>query len=231
VTLDDLVVGDELRAALQGALDAARAGRRTVVLLHGPPGSGKTHAAACLAGSLERPLLRASGAEVRGCFYGEMERALRDLFDRAANEGCVLLLDEADEWVGRRAAGSSAAVGGVRIAECGEVLQRLERFTGVAVLATNRLTALDPAVFRRCDLVLYLEPPGEIERLALWAQAAGGAVLLTATDLTLLAALPLTGGEIAAAVADARSRGAELTAVGLMAAARRRADLGMLQGS
>ncbi len=228
-TLDSLVLPAATRNALDAIARSTGTGRRAVVLLHGPPGTGKSMAARCLAGSMGRPLYRLQGGLMRGRLYGQLERRLDAVFAEAKQRNAVILIDEADEWVGRRE-GSAAQVGGAHILESSQMLQALEHFEGVAVLTTNRSETLDPALSRRVDAWIHVQLPGMEERMALWVLALGDAPPLRAVDLFLLTAIPLSGGEIVACVREVAVTGGSLTTPALLAAARRRSERRALTG-
>lgn len=222
-TLADLVCHPSVLTQLQGAADRARRGARCVVVLHGPPGSGKTMAGRCVAGSAGLPVARLQASGVRGPLVGMEEDNLDALFASLAARPAVLLVDEADSWLGRRQ-GSAAVVGGFRVGECSEILLRLEHFQGVAVLTTNREEVLDPALYRRTTAWIHLGLPDVLDRLVLWGLALAGRDDLTPADLAILAAWPLTGGDIRAACAEASTCGARPSVPSLCDAARRRAE-------
>jgi hypothetical protein len=222
-SLAELVCDDRVRAALAGAAERARRGERCVLVLHGPPGAGKSFAARCLAGAAGLPVVRLEASAVRSRWVGGEETRLRSLFGALAATPAVLLIDEADDWLGRRE-GSSATVGGARIASCSELLRHLERFRGVAVLTSNRPEVFDPALHRRVDAWIPLDLPDGVQRLVLWGLALAEREDLAPSDLAVLAAWPLSGGDIRAACAEAALSGARPTAKALCAAARRRAE-------
>jgi hypothetical protein len=228
-TLDSLVLSTAVRSALDGIVRGVRAGQRAVVLLHGPPGTGKSMTAQCLAGSLGRPLYRLQGAQLRGRYYGQLERRLSAVFAEAQRRNAVLLLDEADEWVGRRE-GSAASSGGAHVIESSQMLQQLEAFNGVAVLTTNRSEALDPALSRRMDAWIHIPLPAMEERMALWMVALDQHPPLSAVDLMLLAAIPISGGEIVACLRELLLTGGPLSTPTLLAAARRRSERSAMMG-
>lgn len=220
-TLDRVVLNDETAASIAGVLARASAGVRCVTLLHGPPGTGKSMLARCLAGSLGRPFYALDGGSLRGMYYGEMERRLDEILRAVTKRGAVLIIDEADSFLGRRV-GSNAIEGGAHITEVSEFLTQFDRFKGVAVMTTNRAEVLDPAVVRRVDHWISVPLPGPTERMALWASAAPDDSLSPST-LMVLAAIPLAGGDIEAAVREAAAHGG--TAAAMVAAARRRSEL------
>lgn len=228
-TLEDLIVAEPTRQVLDGVVERARAGGRCVLLLHGPPGTGKSFTARCLAGTLGRPIEEARASELRGKYYGQEEKWMRQLFERADSRPTVLVFDEADEWLGRRE-GSSATEGGGRIMECSEMLLNLERYRGLVVLTTNRAEILDPALSRRVDIWHAMEMPGPDERMALWSRAVGPHLTMGSCDLVLLATIPISGGDIEATVAQAEAGLGDIRVPGLMALARARAERSLLQG-
>jgi hypothetical protein len=228
-TLDHLVLPDQQHQALVNAARRAAASERCVVLLHGPPGSGKSMAARCLAGSAGLPVYQLEAHLGRDMWFGEQDRKLAEIFDALAKKPAVLVIDEVDGWIGRRQ-GSAATVGGSKIAESSAMLLHLERYQGVAVLTTNRIEALDPALQRRVDLDLRIGQPGTDERMALWGAALGDELALQGDELCLLASVPLTGGDIVATVREVRLKQGKLGVVALLAAARERARRASLWG-
>jgi hypothetical protein len=220
--LDALVLPDEQHRALLAVAERARAGGRCVVLLHGPPGTGKSLAARCLAATLGRRVYALDGSRMRGMFVGQLERRVGGVMERLGED--VLVIDEADTWFGRRE-GSAGSLSGSNVREVTTMLLMLERLKGVAVLTTNRLETLDPALWRRVDLVLVMPTPGPMERMALWGRVAPS---VRPSTLAVLASLELTGGDIDAAASEAALRGTSEPE--LVAAARRRAEQRRLLG-
>ncbi len=228
-TLGHLVLPEAQHQALVHAATRAKVGERCVVLLHGPPGSGKSLAARCLAGSADLPFYTLEGHLNRDQFFGEQDRKLAEVFAALAERPAVLVIDEADCWIGRRE-GSAARVGGAKISESSSLLLHLERYQGTAVLTTNRIEALDPALQRRVDLDLHLGLPGPEERMALWCTALGEELALQGDELCLLAAVPITGGDIVATVREVKLKQGALGVVALLAAARERGRRASLWG-
>jgi hypothetical protein len=228
-SLAHLVLPDEQHQALVHAAARAKEGERCVVLLHGPPGSGKSMAARCLAGSAGLPVYQLQGHLNRDKWFGEQDRKLAEIFEALAKRPGVLVIDEVDAWIGRRE-GSAAREGGAKIAESSAMLLHLERYQGAAVLTTNRIESLDPALQRRVDLDLHLGLPADTERMALWGAALGDELALQGDELCLLASVPLTGGDIVATVREVRIKQGMLGVVVLLAAARERARRARLWG-
>lgn len=145
-----------------------RAGRRGLKLLfHGPPGTGKTLAAEAMAKALGIDLLVVDIASLVSKWIGETEKNLAAVFDVAEHARALLLFDEADALFGRRSEGGDAHDRYANL-ETAYLLQRLERFEGVAVLTTNLRANLDAAFTRRFDHIVEFPEPDLATRLQLW---------------------------------------------------------------
>src|SRR5262249_3696599 len=106
------------------------------VLFAGPPGSGKTMAAEVIANHLRLDLFRIDLSEVMSKYIGETEANLRRLFDAAEDGGAILLFDEADALFGKRTEVKDSHDRYANI-EINYLLQRMEAYGGLAILATN----------------------------------------------------------------------------------------------
>ncbi len=206
-------------------------GRGATALFAGPSGTGKTMAAQVLARSLGLELLRVDLAGVVSKYIGETEKHLRELFDACERAPVVLFFDEADALFGKRTQVNDAHDRYANI-EIDYVLQRMEQFDGLAILATNRKGDLDTAFVRRLRFIVDFRPPSLSEREQLWRLALEGAhdllgeALVGELDWSRLAQeLDLTGAGIkSAALAAAflaRSDGTRIAEHHVMAAARR----------
>jgi len=163
------------------------------ILLEGPPGVGKSHAARHVAHRLNRPLLEVRMSRLKNCWYGETEKKITRLFQRARELDAVLLIDEADTLMSDRNGASS-----VDISIIATILGEVERHTGPLVLTTNRALAMDPALERRLLLQINIPRPGPTERRRLW-QIHLDALGLNSVDFDierLARELDLTGAEI-----------------------------------
>ena len=177
--------GDTL---LHGWGMAARLRPGCRVLFHGPPGTGKTLTATLLGQTSGRPVYRVDLSLVVSKYIGETEKNLSRLFDAAQHQRWLLFFDEADALFGKRSETRDAHD---RYAnqQVSYLLQRIESFDGITILASNLKDHLDPAFARRFEAVIYFPLPGVAERLKLWQQALPAAVQLApGVDLAHLAA-------------------------------------------
>lgn len=205
-------------------------GRGLTAMFAGPSGTGKTMAAQVLARSRGLPLYRVDLAGVVNKYIGETEKRLKRVFDACERTEAILFFDEADALFGQRTQVRDAHDRFANI-EIDYLLQRMEQFDGVAILATNRKGDLDSAFLRRLRVVVEFAPPARDERLALWRLALPelaphGERLLDGIEWEYLAEkLALTGAEIkSAALAAAYRARAQESRIGMrqvISAARR----------
>lgn len=171
-------------------------GRAMSVLLAGPPGTGKTMTAHALACELGVPLYRADLSQIMDKYIGETEKHLEQVFAFAEKTNTVLFFDEADALFGRR---SEAAEGKDRYAnmEVAYILQRIEQFDGVVVLATNFYHNIDKAFLRRMKYVIKYQEPDEALRRAIWERCLPQELPREPLDIAYLAKqFEMTGGMI-----------------------------------
>src|SRR5262249_19581595 len=131
------------------------------------PGTGKTLAAEVIAGALGRLLWRVDLAQLVSKYIGETEKNIDRVFRAAATADVVLFFDEADALFGRRGEVKDAQD---RYAnqEVSYLLQQMEEFEGVAILATNLARNMDEAFLRRLQFVVDFPIPSEYERRRIW---------------------------------------------------------------
>jgi hypothetical protein len=164
-------------------------------LFSGPSGTGKTMAAEVLANELRLNLYRIDLSAVVSKYIGETEKNLRSLFDAAEDGGTILCFDEADAIFGKRSEVKDAHDRYANI-EVNYLLQRMEAYRGLAILATNMKSALDPAFMRRLRFVVHFPTPGPSERRLIWQKAFPPGTPTRNLDFERLARLNLTGGNI-----------------------------------
>ncbi|MBT8768528.1 ATP-binding protein [Metapseudomonas boanensis] len=165
-------------------------------LFAGPPGTGKTMAAEAIAAELALPLYRIDLSQVVNKYIGETEKNLRRLFDAADSADVILFFDEADALFGKRTEVKDAHDRYANL-EISYLLERMERFKGLAILATNRRKDLDEAFLRRLRFVVEFPLPGPAERLRIWHSVIPTGVDTSDVDFEFLAQrFALAGGHI-----------------------------------
>jgi hypothetical protein len=172
-------------------------------LFTGEPGTGKTLAAEVIASLVALDLMVVDLSRLVSKWLGETEKNLDAVFREAEATSCVLFFDEADSLFGPR---GEVTRGADRYAnlEVGFLLQRLEAYEGLVILATNLQSNLDSAFTRRFHHVVHFPKPAEAERRRLWELMLGPPVTIEpALDLDVLSRLELTGAGIAAIVRSA----------------------------
>ena len=176
-------------------------------LFYGPPGTGKTLTAALLGKETGRPVFRIDLSLVVSKYIGETEKNLSGIFAQAEHRNWILFFDEADALFGKRTETRNAHD---RYAnqETAYLLQRIETFDGIAILASNMRQNLDDAFLRRFESVIYFPLPRPEERLLLWQQALpASAAPEPGLDIPALAQqYELSGGAIVNAIRFAALR-------------------------
>ncbi len=142
-------------------------GTGCAALFAGPSGTGKTMAAGVLARALGLDLYRIDLSAVVSKYIGETEKNLARVFEEARATGAVLFFDEADALFGKRSEVKDAHDRYANI-EVGFLLQQMEAYDGVAVLASNLAQNLDDAFRRRLQAIVTFPMPGPAERARIW---------------------------------------------------------------
>ena len=210
-TWDDIVLSDEETTLLHQIADQVRQ-RSTVyedwgfhnrmnrgmginALFAGESGTGKTMAAEVIANDLRLNLYRIDLSAVVSKYIGETEKNLRRLFDAAEDGGAILFFDEADALFGKRSEVKDSHDRYANI-EINYLLQRMEAFRGLAILATNMKSSLDHAFVRRLRFIVNFSFPSPKERIIIWQRAFPPETPVEKLDCDRLARLNLTGGNI-----------------------------------
>ena len=139
-------------------------------LFYGPPGTGKTMTACLLGKSTGREVYKVDLSLVVSKYIGETEKNLARVFDQAEHKHWILFFDEADALFGKRGE-TRQAHDRYANQEVSYLLQRIELFDGIAILATNQRDNIDRAFARRFESVIYFPMPRVEERLQLWRHA------------------------------------------------------------
>lgn len=212
-TWNDIVMSKDQREALEHACDQMRYrklvyedwdynrkypyGRGLSVLLFGAPGTGKSMCAQVLANALNLELYRVDLSKVVDKYVGETEKSISMIFREAKKCNVVLFFDECDTLFAKRSddGGSGQAGNNNKTAL---LLQEVEAYDGVSVLATNYKHNIDPAFFRRMKFIVEFQFPDPDTRYILWkATVPKGTPLAEDVDLRFLAdRFEFVGGNI-----------------------------------
>jgi SpoVK/Ycf46/Vps4 family AAA+-type ATPase len=133
----------------------------------GPPGTGKTMTAGIMAHELRLELLQIDLAAVISKYIGETEKQLGRVFDEAEGSGAVLFFDEADALFGKRSEVRDSHDRYANV-ETSYLLQRIDAYEGMVILATNFSRNLDEAFLRRFQFIVEFTAPAEAERRRIW---------------------------------------------------------------
>jgi hypothetical protein len=198
-----------------GMADRMNRGLGISALFAGESGTGKTMAAEVLANDLNLDLYRVDLSTVVNKYIGETEKHLRRLFDAFESCGAILFFDECDALFGKRSEVKDSHDRYANI-EINYLLQRLESYRGLAILATNNRGALDTAFLRRLRFVVTFAMPTIEERLRIWqrllpaesekSQTTG--IPVSSLDYDRLAQFQFSGGSIQNVVLNAAFRAA-----------------------
>lgn len=167
-------------------------------LFHGPPGTGKTLAACLLGKRHGLPVYRVDLSRVVSKWIGETEKNLAALFDQACDRNWILFFDEADALFGKRTEAHSANDRAANH-QIAYLLQRLESYPGIAILASNQIDHLDAAFARRFQSIILFPLPDAVCRLRLWRETFCGDGFTLAEDIdfpAIASTYPLAGGAI-----------------------------------
>ncbi len=222
---DDLKIDQRSRAVLKdicdqvelrhkvyeewGLRDMYAYGRCVSVIFAGSPGTGKTMAVHALASRLGLELYKVDLSQIVDKYVGETEKRLEEVFDKAQKSNMILFFDEADAVMGKRSEVKDAQDKYANT-EISFILQRIEEYDGIVILATNNLHNIDHAFMRRIRYVLNFALPEKTTREAIWREAFGeGVPLSDDIDYDYLAEkFELSGGEIKNIVLNAVFYGA-----------------------
>ena len=180
---DDLIVEAQVRTQLQyicnriiyknvvgsewGFARKAAYGKGTCALFYGPPGTGKTMAAQVLANELGLDLYRIDISQMISKYIGETQKNISELFDRAKDSNALLFFDEADAFFAKRTEVSDSNDRNAN-AEVAHLLQRLEGYEGISILATNLNENIDNAFKRRINYMVHFQLPDKETRRIFW---------------------------------------------------------------
>lgn len=172
-------------------------GRCVSVILAGPPGTGKTMAVHALSTELGLELYKVDLSQLVDKYIGETEKRLEDIFKKAESSNMILFFDEADAIMGKRSE-TKDAHDKYANTEIAYILQRIEEYDGIVILATNYLQNIDPAFMRRIKYVVNFDIPDIETRKNIWMSSFAPQVpLANDIDFDYLAeSFELSGGNI-----------------------------------
>ena len=142
-------------------------GNAVIVLMYGPPGTGKTMAAQVVANEVMTPLYRVDVSQIFSKYIGETQKNISRIFDEAQKRNVVLFFDEADALFTRRTQIKDSHDKYAN-SDTSFLLQKVEEYSGITILATNNAKSFDPAFMRRLTYVIRFERPDEDTRKAMW---------------------------------------------------------------
>ncbi|MEL7123685.1 MAG: ATP-binding protein [Bacteroidota bacterium] len=165
-------------------------------LFYGPPGTGKTLTASLIGKITNKDVYRVDLSKIVSKYIGETEKNLANIFDQASNKNWILFFDEADALFGKRTVTKDSKDRHAN-QEIAYLLQRIEDFEGLIVLATNLKSNIDEAFGRRFQSMIYFPMPKVDQRLLLWKNAFHSFKLDEGVDLYEVAKeIEVAGGAI-----------------------------------
>ncbi|HQR97327.1 MULTISPECIES: ATP-binding protein [unclassified Polaromonas] len=196
-TYDLSMLHVESRFDVPRIVEALKARGHGTLCFYGAPGTGKTALAEHMARALDCPLIIKQASDLMSKYVGETEQNMAAMFAEAEQEKAVLLLDEADSFLQDRRGAQRT----YEVTEVNEMLQGMERFSGIFVCTTNLLESLDQAALRRFTFKIKFMPltPLQREQMFVTEALAGDTAALTAALRERLARLnQLCPGDFAA---------------------------------
>jgi SpoVK/Ycf46/Vps4 family AAA+-type ATPase len=198
VTRYDLgLVNTESRFPVPRIVQALKTRGLGTLCFYGPPGTGKTALAEHIAEALQRPLMIRQASDIMSKYVGETEQNMARMFAEAQAEQAILLLDEADSFLRSRRLAERT----YEVSEVNEMLQGMERYTGIFICTTNLFQELDEAALRRFTFKIQFKvlTAEQRERMFVGEALAGEPAQLTAEQRARLARLDaLAPGDFAA---------------------------------
>ena len=180
---DDLILPDDSKVVLRAACahiqyknvvygqwgfdQKVPYGRGLSVLFSGPPGTGKTMGAQVMAKELHLKMYKVDLSQIISKYIGETERNLKEVFDEAALSNAILFFDEADALFGKRTNVKDSHDKYANV-ETSFLLQKIEEYDGVSILASNFMQNIDEAFLRRLTFIVKFPFPEEEDRRKIW---------------------------------------------------------------
>ncbi len=156
-------------------------------LFYGEPGTGKTMTVKLLTLETERPIYRINLEKLVSKYVGETSKNIAQIFTYARNRDWILFFDEGDALFSRRSGNNQSAQDTYVNQDVAYLLQQVEEYPGIVIVATNNLGNMDKAFFRRFDTIIHFAEPDEQLRHELWKKALASFDLDPEVDLRQLA--------------------------------------------
>lgn len=165
-------------------------------LFYGLPGTGKTLCASLIGKRTGMPVYRVDLSQIVSKYIGETQKNLEQLFRLSENKQWILFFDEADSLFNKRTEVEDSHDRHAN-QEISFLLQRLENFPGLVIMATNLQNNIDPAFTRRFNCGIFFPQPGRMERERLWKSCLGLKLIMDAQAMEVIQDTNLSGGQIA----------------------------------
>ncbi|XP_064405407.1 uncharacterized protein LOC135350521 [Halichondria panicea] len=207
--LKEIVQFEKARAVLFGQWGFARRNHQNLtILLHGPPGTGKSVLAEAIGYEVGKPLKVVNCGELLSKWVGESSKNIDSIFAEGRQSDAILVFDEAEGLFGQRTEMSTSTDRYANV-DVGVLLYHIERYTGIIILTTNLIQNIDKAFFRRLRYILQLDVPSQELRVKLWKLIIPEeAPLADDVDYQKLAQFEMAGGNMKGAVFRAAARAA-----------------------
>lgn len=180
----------------QNKLLSKRINKGYKCLFYGPPGTGKTLSATLLGKKNNLDVFRVDLSQVVSKYIGETEKNLASIFDIAENKNWILFFDEAESLFSKRTAVNDAKDKFAN-QETAYLLQRVENYNGLIILATNLKPNIDLAFSRRLQSVINYAIPNQAQRKSLWTNALNGIADLSEAEIDKISkTYKISGGSI-----------------------------------
>ena len=171
-------------------------GKSVSALFCGPPGTGKTMAAHVLSSSLSLPLYCINLSQIVDKYIGETEKKLEEVFTIGERSNTILFFDEADSLFGKRSEVNDSKDRYANI-EVSYILQRLEQYDGIVIMATNNRNNIDEAFTRRIRYITEFQMPDEQVRMEIWKSCFSKDTPILDVDFEFIAKeFEFSGGDI-----------------------------------
>ena len=196
-SLREIIQFEKARAVLFGQWGFGKtASKGLAVLMHGKPGTGKSHAAEAIGYEVGKPLKVVNCGELLSKWVGESTKNIDALFEESKNIDAILLFDDCDGLFGTRTSVGTSTDRYANV-DVGVLLYHIDKFPGIVIMTTNVIENLDKAFYRRFRYMLHFDTPQQAARAKLWELLIPKETPLKGKiDYDSLSNLDMTGGSI-----------------------------------